>query len=121
MNNLKSMSVDKLTALREQVEAVLGAKVLEERRTLEERLASLGRLTGNGSSGKRNGGGVRGAVAPKYRNPDNLAENMGGAWAEAAMACRGVEGRWEAGRIQHRGDGEEDEDDGQESSSEIAR
>jgi DNA-binding protein H-NS len=98
MNNLKSMSVDKLTALREQVEAVLGAKVLEERRTLEERLASLGRLTGNGSSGKRNGGGVRGAVAPKYRNPDNPAETWAG---------RGLKPRWLAAALKAGGKLEE--------------
>jgi DNA-binding protein H-NS len=83
MNTLKSMSIDKLTQLREQVDAALGAKVLEERRTLEERLGNLGRLAG-GSNGKR-GGGVRGAVAPKYRNPDDPAETWAG---------RGLKPRW---------------------------
>jgi DNA-binding protein H-NS len=85
MDNLKSMSIDKLTKLREQVDAALGAKVLEERRTLEERLGTLGRLTAGGSSRKRVGGGARGPVAPKFRNPQNLAETWAG---------RGLKPRW---------------------------
>jgi DNA-binding protein H-NS len=85
MANLKSMSIDKLTKLRDQVDAALGAKVSEERRTLEERLGKLGRLTAGGSSRKRLGGGARGAVAPKYRNPDNPAETWAG---------RGLKPRW---------------------------
>jgi DNA-binding protein H-NS len=88
MNNLKSMSVDKLTKLREQANAVLGAKVAEERRTLEQRLGELGRLTG-GSNGKRMGG-ARGAVAPKYRNPDNPVETWAG---------RGLKPRWLAAAL----------------------
>jgi DNA-binding protein H-NS len=83
MNNLKTMSIDKLTQLREQVDAVLGAKVVEERRTLEERLGKLGRLSANGSGQKRRG--VRGAVAPKYRNPENPQETWAG---------RGLKPRW---------------------------
>jgi DNA-binding protein H-NS len=91
MNNLKSMSVDKLTKLREQVNAILGAKVAEERRTLEERLGELGRLTAVGSGSRRNGTGARGAVAPKYRNPDNPAETWAG---------RGLKPRWLAAALQ---------------------
>ena len=89
MDNLKSMSIDKLTKLRDQVDALLGAKVLEERRTLEERLGKLGRLTG-GPGRKRNGAGARGAVAPKYRNPDNPAETWAG---------RGLRPRWLAAAL----------------------
>jgi DNA-binding protein H-NS len=91
MNNLKTMSVDKLTKLREQVNAILGAKVAEERRTLQERLGELGRLTAGGSSSRRNGAGARGAVAPKYRNPDNPAETWAG---------RGLKPRWLAAALQ---------------------
>jgi DNA-binding protein H-NS len=91
MNNLKSMSVDKLTKLREHVNAVLGVKVAEERRTLEERLGELGRLTSGGSGTRRNGAGARGAVAPKYRNPDNPAETWAG---------RGLKPRWLAAALQ---------------------
>jgi DNA-binding protein H-NS len=90
MNNLKSMSIDGLTKLREQVDAVLGAKILEERRTLEERLGNLGRLTANGSTRKRMAGGGRGSVAPKYRNPDNPAETWAG---------RGLKPRWLAAAL----------------------
>jgi DNA-binding protein H-NS len=88
-DNLKSMSVDKLTKLREQVDAVLGLKVREERRALEERLGTLGRLTANGSGSKRMGG-VRGAVAPKYRNPDDPAETWAG---------RGLKPRWLSAKL----------------------
>jgi DNA-binding protein H-NS len=84
MTNLKSMSIDKLTKLKEQVDAALGAKVQEERRALEERLSNLGRLTANGAGRKRIGG-TRGVVAPKYRNPDNPAETWAG---------RGLKPRW---------------------------
>lgn len=83
-DNLKSMSVDKLTKLREQVNAAIGARVLEERRALHARLGELDRLTANGS-GRRRIGGPRGAVAPKYRNPENPAETWAG---------RGLTPRW---------------------------
>jgi DNA-binding protein H-NS len=94
MDNLKSMSVDKLMKLREQVDAALGAKVSEERRALEERLGNLGRLTANGSGRKRMGGGARGSVAPKYRNPDDPAETWAGRglkprWLSAALKAGG--------------------------------
>lgn len=79
------MSIDKLTKLREQVDAVLSGKITDERRTLEERLGKLGRLTAGGSNRKRGRGGVRGTVAPKYRNPDNPAETWAG---------RGLKPRW---------------------------
>jgi DNA-binding protein H-NS len=84
MNNLKSMSLDKLTKLREQINAVLSAKISEERQALEERLGELGRLTPDGAGRKRMGG-ARGAVAPKYRNPDDPAETWAG---------RGLKPRW---------------------------
>jgi DNA-binding protein H-NS len=89
MNNLNSMSVDKLTKLREQINAILGAKIAEGRRTLEAWLGELGRLAG-GPGRKRNGAGVRGAVAPKYRNPDNPAETWAG---------RGLRPRWLAAAL----------------------
>jgi DNA-binding protein H-NS len=90
MDNLKSMSIDKLMKLREQVDAALGAKVSEERRTLGQRLGELGRLTVGGSGGKGLRGGARGAVAPKYRNPDNPAETWAG---------RGLKPRWLAAAL----------------------
>src|SRR5271154_6865208 len=79
---LKSMSIEKLVALKGQVEAAISSKVLEQRRTLESALSNLGRFQG-GKSSK----GVRGpgAVAPKYRNPENPAETWAG---------RGLKPRW---------------------------
>jgi DNA-binding protein H-NS len=80
--NLKSMSVDKLTNLRNRVQTALGTRVAEERRRLESELAKLLR-SGNGSGGGR--GIARGKVAPKYRNPDNPSETWAG---------RGLKPRW---------------------------
>jgi len=86
---LKSMSINRLTALREKVEAALKTKVIETRRTLEAELAKLSRVGGSGgrgvSLGKR-----RGAVAPKYRNPENPSETWAG---------RGLKPRWVAAAL----------------------
>lgn len=83
--NLKSMSLAKLSKLKEQVESVLRAKVAEERRTVEDRLNELDRLALNGGRPKTGRGGVRGSIAPKYRNPDNPIETWAG---------RGLKPRW---------------------------
>src|SRR5271168_1898826 len=79
---LRSLSIEKLVALKGQVEAMLSSKVLEQRRTLESELSKLGRFKG-GKSTK----GVRGraTVAAKYRNPENPAETWAG---------RGLKPRW---------------------------
>jgi len=84
--NLKSMSIDRLTGLRARVEAVLNSKVMDQRRALESELAKLNRFP----DGKRRlkfgpGNGVRGPVAPKYRNPQNPAETWAG---------RGLRPKW---------------------------
>jgi DNA-binding protein H-NS len=81
--NLKFMSVDKLVGLRNRVAATLGTKIAQARRTLESELAKLTR-TGKG------GRGVRGKVAPKYRNPDNPSETWAG---------RGLQPRWLAAAL----------------------
>jgi DNA-binding protein H-NS len=85
---LKSMSLDKLVALRNQVEAVLSAKVVEERRTLESELSKLTRFTGGSTRLKISGRG--GPVAAKYRNPENPSETWAGRglkpnWLTAAI------------------------------------
>jgi DNA-binding protein H-NS len=80
---LKSMSLDKLIALRSRVEATLTSKVADERRTLESELSKLTRFQGGG--GARSKLGARGAVAPKYRNPKNPSETWAG---------RGLKPRW---------------------------
>jgi DNA-binding protein H-NS len=79
---LKSMSIEKLFALKGQVEAALSSKVLEQRRELESSLSKLGRFQGGKSSKAARG---YGSVAPKYRNPENPAETWAG---------RGLKPRW---------------------------
>jgi DNA-binding protein H-NS len=83
--NLKSMSIDKLSKLREEVDAALSTKVIEERRAVQVELGRLERLatTGLGARGRR--GGPRGAVAPKYCNPEKPSETWAG---------RGLKPRW---------------------------
>ncbi len=88
--NLKSMSIDKLSKLSEQVAAALNAKVVEERRTVQDQLSKLDRFAAGGSRGKGVRGALRGAVAPKYRNPDNPAETWAG---------RGLKLRWLAAAL----------------------
>jgi DNA-binding protein H-NS len=88
--NLKAMSIDRLSKLREQIDAALNAKVIEERRAVQDQLSTLDRLAGGGLRGKGGRGGIRGAVAPKYRNPDNPAETWAG---------RGLKPRWLAAAL----------------------
>ena len=80
---LKSMSVGQLQDLQSQIEATISEKVKVRRQELE---SELSKLVGYGGSGRRGRpGGRRGAVAPKYRNPDNPAETWAG---------RGLKPRW---------------------------
>ena len=88
--NLKSMSIDKLSELSEQVATAINTKVIEERRAVQEQLSKLDRLAANGSRGNGVRGALRGAVAPKYRNPDNPAETWAG---------RGLKPRWLAAAL----------------------
>jgi len=83
--NLKSMSIDALIGLRGKIDAVLGAKVADERRSLESELAKLSRVEAGGRSKGGFGRGARGKVAPKYRNPENPSETWAG---------RGLKPRW---------------------------
>jgi DNA-binding protein H-NS len=92
--NLKSMSVDRLTMLRTQVDAILSAKVAEERRATQDKLTMLDRLGVIGGRVKGAKGGTRGVVPPKYRNPDNPAETWAGRglkprWLQAALKAGG--------------------------------
>ena len=86
--NLKSMSIAKLSKLKDQVDTILHSKVADERRTLEAELAKLSRLSSSQMRSK--GPGVRGPVAPKYRNPENPSETWAG---------RGLKPRWLAAAI----------------------
>jgi DNA-binding protein H-NS len=85
---LKTMSIDKLVKLRSDVEAMLAVKITEQRRALEGELSKLG---GYGPGKKKStGGGGKGSVAPKYRNPENPTETWAG---------RGLKPRWLAAAI----------------------
>ena len=89
--NLKSMSIDRLTNLRERVEAALSSKVIEQRRSLESELSKLTRFGGGAARSKLAfGRGARGTVAAKYRNPENPSETWAG---------RGATPRWMAAAI----------------------
>jgi DNA-binding protein H-NS len=84
------MSIEKLTTLKNQVEAALATKVANKRHTLQ---AELGRLSSFGTGRVPSYGfhdGSRGTVAPKYRNPDNPTETWAG---------RGLKPRWLAAAI----------------------
>jgi DNA-binding protein H-NS len=88
--NLKSMSIDKLSKLREQVEAALSTRIIEERRVVQDQLGKLARLATSGLRARGGRGGARGAVAPKYRNPENSGETWAG---------RGLKPRWLAAAL----------------------
>jgi DNA-binding protein H-NS len=83
--NLKSMTVDRLSKLRAEVETMLVSKVAERRRMIESTLEKLGGFSMERPSSRGPRAGVRGRVAPKYRNPDNPAETWAG---------RGLRPRW---------------------------
>jgi DNA-binding protein H-NS len=80
---LKTMPIAKLQALKMQIDAAISAKVTERRRELESELSKLAAFTGGRQA--KSGKGARGAVAPKYRNPENPAETWAG---------RGLKPRW---------------------------
>jgi DNA-binding protein H-NS len=87
---LKTMPIDKLVKLRDQIEAALASKVTEQRRALESELSKLGGFSGGPRQAKGGRGGARSSVAPKYRNPDHPSETWAG---------RGLKPRWLAAAI----------------------
>jgi DNA-binding protein H-NS len=82
---LKTMSIDKLRDLKNQVEATISAKISERRRELETELSKLAGFGGRGRATKFGKGGMRRPVAPKYRNPESPSETWAG---------RGLKPRW---------------------------
>jgi DNA-binding protein H-NS len=83
---LKTMSVAKLQELKAKVDAAISEKVQARRHELETELSKLHGYAGAGRRGRPPGrGGPRGAVAPKYRNPENPSETWAG---------RGLKPRW---------------------------
>ena len=86
--NLKSMLIDKLSKLKDQIDLALAAKVADRRRALESELSKLTHF--KGAASRSYGRGTFGKVAPKYRNPDNPAETWAG---------RGLKPRWLAAAL----------------------
>jgi DNA-binding protein H-NS len=83
---LKSMSIAKLQDLKAKVDAAITEKVTTRRNELESELSKLDGHAGGGRPGRPAGrGGPRGAVAPKFRNPENPSETWAG---------RGLRPRW---------------------------
>ncbi len=82
---LKTMSIEKLRDLKSKVEAAIHTHLVGRRRELETELSKLARFEGGRGGGKVGRGGLRGSVAPKYRNPENPAETWAG---------RGLRPRW---------------------------
>jgi DNA-binding protein H-NS len=79
---LKTMSISKLQNLKAQVEAAIAEKISTRRHELESELSKLARHDGGKAKATR---GRRGAVAPKYRNPDDRSQTWAG---------RGLRPRW---------------------------
>jgi DNA-binding protein H-NS len=86
--NFKSMSIEKLVKLKDQVESALSSKVAETKRTLQSNLFKLASFGTASTRGLR--GAARGEVAPKSRNPDNPSETWAG---------RGLKPRWLAAAL----------------------
>src|SRR5215468_11416411 len=88
--NLKSMSIDKLMKLKDQIDTAVRAKVADERSALQAKLNKLSRLSTSRSPSEGLKMGARGPVAPKYRNPANPSETWAG---------RGLKPRWLAAAL----------------------
>jgi DNA-binding protein H-NS len=81
--DLKSMSVDQLWNLHEELVAELSRKIAAEKATLEQRLRKLGFAGTNGKLDRPRRPYPK--VLPKYQNPKNPAETWAG---------RGKRPRW---------------------------
>jgi DNA-binding protein H-NS len=83
--DFKSLSVDELWHLHEQVQAELGRKIATEKATLEDRLRRLGAVSAGESGQIARAKRPYPKVLPKYRNPKNRSETWAG---------RGKQPRW---------------------------
>lgn len=77
-NDFKSMSVDELWKLHEKIIAALSAKLIAEKKSLEERLRQLKRGTEIPHTEESKGRRPYPAVVPKFRNPDRPSETWAG-------------------------------------------
>jgi len=99
--NLKSMSISKLSKLKDQVDAILRTKVADQRRSLETELTKLSRFSTSQLRSK--GSGVHGPVAPQSGKSER---NLGRTWIDAALARGSTQSRQKARALQHRTDGQ---------------
>src|SRR5262245_51699573 len=83
--NLKSMSIDKLSKLKDQVDTILRTRVADERGAWQAELGRLWRFSAPQCRSRRRRLGARGAVAASYRNPQTPSETWAG---------RGLRPRW---------------------------
>ena len=94
--SLKSMSIDKLSKLKDQVDAAIASRVVEERRTLQGQLGKLSRFEHGGARAGRVRS--RGAIPP----PRQSHRDVGRSRVKAALACGGSQVRQEIGAFRHR-------------------
>lgn len=83
--NLRTMSVDNLLALRDQIDTLLAERIDAERRQLAERMARLDRYSSKGATAS-----TQKPLPAKYCNPDNPQETWAGRgriprWMEPAL------------------------------------
>jgi DNA-binding protein H-NS len=91
-SDLRSMSIDDLWTLHEDVTNMLGQKIEAERAKLAQRLSLLQKVP-DGSSRYRSRRPYP-PVAPKYRNPSNPAE----VWSGRGKRPRWLEPQIQAGK-----------------------
>ena len=73
---LKTMSIDKLMKLKDEIEDTLSAKIVEQRRALEAELSKLGGYQPGKKATGRRGGPVAASIAIRktLRRPGRVAD-----------------------------------------------
>jgi DNA-binding protein H-NS len=89
-NDLGSLSIDELCVFRKQVATALAARLVDEKRKLENRLIQLTRQIQVDQTGDRPKRRSYPVVFPKYRNPNQPSETWAG---------RGKRPRWLAAEL----------------------
>jgi DNA-binding protein H-NS len=89
-SDFESLSIDELLVFRKEVATTLAAKLVDEKRKLENRLIQLARQTQVDQIGDRPKRRSYPAVFPKYRNPSQPSETWAG---------RGKQPRWLAAEL----------------------
>lgn len=92
--NLEKLTYAQLAEMKAEINALLGKKQAEEKAALKQKLSDMAKAQGFDLD-EVVGKGRRGAVAVKYRDPDNPANTWTGRgrmprWMTAATKKRGV-------------------------------